>query len=39
MFRYVCDSPKGAALGERSKVSFTFGSYIKAVRYNSLGEM
>ena len=39
MFRLVCDSPKGAALGERSKVIFTFSSYIKAVRYNSFGEM
>ena len=39
MLRYVCDSPKGAYFGERSKASFTYGSNIKAVRYNSFGEM
>ena len=31
MFIYVCGCPKWVALDERSKVSLTFGAYIKPV--------
>ena len=31
MLRYVCGSSKKVALDERSKLSLTFGAYIKPV--------
>ena len=33
MLRLVCGSLKGVALGERPKVSLTFGAYIKPLTF------
>ena len=33
MVRYACGRPKWVALDERSKVSFTFGAYIKGLTF------